>query len=257
MNVLRGLALAFSCFSIVPMPQIEWKGSNMRTLMCFFPFVGIVIGLVLGAWCWLANAAGFGPALFGAGLALLPALVSGGIHFDGFCDVIDAQSSHATPARKREILKDPHIGAFAAIGVAIYLVAYTALGSELAPGWQLAVLLGGLHVASRCLSAIATLTFPTSASKGMLSLFHESGRGAAPLVAVTVELVACIAIMAIVHPVAGISIALAGVACLALLYPFATTQFGGMSGDIAGFFLQVTELCMLATLVVVSKVVGL
>ena len=257
MNALRGLALAFSCFSIVPMPQVEWEGGNMRTLMCFFPLVGIAIGLVLGAWCWLADAAGFGPALFGAGLALLPALVSGGIHLDGFCDVVDAQSSHAAPARKREIMKDPHIGAFAAIGAAIYLVAYAALGSELSPSWQLAMLLGGLHAASRCLSGIATLAFPTSASNGMLSLFHESGRGTAPLVAVAVEFAACTVAMASVHPVAGIAIALAGIICLIALYPFANTQFEGMSGDIAGFFLQVAELCMLAALVAVSKAVGL
>ena len=32
-------------------------------------------------------------------------------------------------------------------------------------------------------------------------------------------------------------------------------QFGGMSGDLAGFFLQTAELCMLVALVVVMKLV--
>ena len=183
--------------------------------------------------------------------------VTGGIHLDGFCDVVDAQSSHAEPQRKREILKDPHAGAFAAIGMAVYLIAYAALASELAPHWQIVVLLGGMHVASRCMSSIATLAFPTSASKGMLSMFHESGEGKVVLAVVLVELVACAVVMVLVDPLLGGVMLAVGLACLALLYPFAKTQFGGMSGDLAGFFLQVAELCMVAALVITIKVVAL
>ena len=176
-NVLQGLLLALSSFSKIPVPQIEWREENMRYMMCFFPVVGLVIGVVIGLWVWFSQAIGFGPTLFGAGLALLPIAVSGGIHMDGFCDVVDAQSSHAEPTRKREILKDPHSGAFAAIAVAAYIVAYAAVASELVAGWRIVVLLAGMHIASRCMSGIATVVFPTSSSKGMLSMFHESARG--------------------------------------------------------------------------------
>lgn len=257
MTFLRSLVLAFSSFSCIPMPQLEWREDNMKYLMCCFPFVGLAIGLVLAAWAWLSGFLGFGPVLFGAGVALAPALVSGGIHLDGFCDVVDAQSSHAEPGRKREILKDPHSGAFASIAVAAYFVAYAALASELAPHWQVIALLAGMHVASRCMSSLATLGYAMSASQGMLSMFHESGEGRLPFVIVVVELVACAVAMAFVDPLfAGVMLA-AGLACLAMLYPFAKTQFGGMSGDLAGFFLQVAELCMLAALVVAMKVVAL
>ena len=169
MTFLRSLVLAFSSFSSIPMPQLEWREDNMKYLMCCFPFVGLAIALALAAWAWLAGALGFGALLTGAGVALVPVLVSGGIHLDGFCDVIDAQTSHGSPERKREILKDPHTGAFAAIGVMCYLVAYVAFASELVLDWRIVVLLGGMHVVSRCLSSIATLAFPTSTSEGMLS----------------------------------------------------------------------------------------
>ena len=256
MDLLRSLALAFSSFSKIPMPQVEWREENMRYMMCFFPFIGVAIGVVLAAWVWLSQAAGIGPVLFGAGIALLPIAVSGGIHLDGFCDVVDAQSSHAPAERKREILKDPHSGAFAAIVVAAYIVAYAAFASELVPTWQLAVMLGALHVASRCMSGIATVAFPTSASKGMLSMFHESARGKRILVALLVELaVACAVLGVICLP--ALAVPCAGLVCLALLLPFAKSQFGGMSGDLAGFFLQVAELVMLIVLVVVLKVVAL
>lgn len=256
MNVLRGAALAFSSFSKVPMPQVEWREENMRAMMCFFPAVGLAVGAAVAAWVLLAGAAGLGPVLAGAGIALLPVAVSGGIHLDGFCDVVDAQSSHADPARKREILKDPHSGAFASIAVATYLVAYAALGSELAAGWRVAALLAGMHVASRCMSAVATVAFPASAPQGMLSMF-QGASGGRVLAVVLAELAACAAAMAAVSAPAAAAMTCAGLACLGLLRPFSQRQFGGMSGDLAGFFLQVAELAMIAALVVVSKVVGL
>ena len=255
-NVLQGLLLALSSFSKIPMPQIEWREENMRYMMCFFPVVGLAIGLVLALWTWLTQAVGFGPVLFGAGVALLPIAVSGGIHLDGFCDVVDAQSSHAEPARKREILKDPHSGAFAAIAVAAYIVAYAAVAGELTVSWRVAVLLTMMHVASRCMSGIATVAFPTSSSKGMLSMFHESARGKQILLILAIELVICGVVTMTTCLPAGIML-LVGLACLALLHPFAKSQFGGMSGDLAGFFLQTAELAMLVAIVVVTKVVGL
>ena len=256
MNLLRSLALAFSSFSKIPMPQVEWNEQNMRYLMCWFPMIGAAIGLCLGAWCWLAGTAGFGPFVFGAGIALIPLAITGGFHLDGFCDVVDAQSSHADRARKREILKDPHIGAFAAMGAAAYLLAYAAFASELFPSWQLAVILGGLHVCSRCLSGIATVSFPTSTTRGMLSMFHESAESRRTLVVLAVELIVCSVLMTLVHP-ASLVLPWVGILCLVLLYPFAKRQFGGMSGDLAGFFLQVAELAMLVALVLVLKVVPL
>ena len=255
-NVLQGLLLALSSFSKIPVPQLEWREENMRYMMCFFPVVGLAIGLVIGLWVWLSQAIGFGPTLFGAGLALIPIAVSGGIHMDGFCDVVDAQSSHAEPVRKREILKDPHSGAFAAIAVAVYIVAYAAAASELVAGWRLVVLLAAMHIASRCMSGIATVAFPTSSSKGMLSMFHESARGKRILIVLVVELAVCGVVMAATY-VPAIFVLLIGLVCLGLLFPFAQSQFGGMSGDLAGFFLQVAELAMVIALVVISKAVVL
>lgn len=256
MTFLRSLVLAFSSFSAIPMPQVEWREGNMKYLMCCFPFVGLAVAIAVAAWAWLAGALDFGPVLFGAGIALVPIAVTGGIHLDGFCDVVDAQSSHASPERKREIMKDPHAGAFASIAMAAYVVMYVALATELAPHWQVVVLLGGMHVASRCLSSIATLAFPGSTSRGMLSMFRESGNEVVFAV-VLVELAACAVVMVLVDPLLGSVMLAAGLVCLALLYPFAKTQFGGMSGDLAGFFLQVVELCMVAALVIAIKVVAL
>ena len=256
MNILSSALLAFSSFSKIPVPQIEWREENMRYMMCFFPVIGVAIGLVLAAWAWLAATLGFGPVLFGVGVTLIPVLITGGIHLDGFCDVVDAQSSHAEPQRKREILKDPHAGAFASIGIAAYLVAYAGFASELSPDGTFILLLGGMHVLSRCSSGIVTLAYPTSKSKGMLSMFHESGQGKVTLGILAAEAVVCVVFMVLVNAPAALAMIVVDIVCVAALYPFSRTQFGGMSGDLAGFFLQSAELCMLVALVIV-KVVAL
>lgn len=255
MTFIKSLAMAFSMFSSVPVPQFEWDERNMRYMMGCFPFVGVVVGAVLWLWCMLCDAVGFGQLVRAAGLALLPIAVSGGIHMDGFADVIDAQTSHAAPERKREILKDPHTGAFAIIGVACYLVAYFAFASEV--GTACLPLLMCAPVLSRTLSGFAVVTFKTPGKSGMYAAERNSAsRGVVRGVLVALFVVVTAA-MVWVNPILGGCSAAGAAITLACVKRFADRQFGGMSGDLSGFFLQVAELVMLIVVVVGSKLMGL
>ena len=118
-TLLESLDVAFSMYSAIPMPQIEWNERNMKYMMAFFPMVGVVQGALLLGFSLLAQALGLGFVLFAAVAALLPLFVTGGIHLDGFCDTVDALSSHQTREKKLEILKDPHTGAFAVMGLSL------------------------------------------------------------------------------------------------------------------------------------------
>ena len=112
-TLLQSFSVAFSMYSRLPVPQVEWNEKNMKYAFCFFPLIGIFVGGAV--WLWLQAAAfwGFGDSLRAAVCVALPLLITGGIHLDGFCDTVDALSSHQSRERKLEILKDPHIGAFA------------------------------------------------------------------------------------------------------------------------------------------------
>ena len=48
MTMLETIAVAFSMFSAIPMPQFLWNEKNMRYALCAFPLIGAVIGAV----CW-------------------------------------------------------------------------------------------------------------------------------------------------------------------------------------------------------------
>lgn len=255
--LIRSLFLAVSCFSKIPMPQLSWRDDGMRFMMCFFPVVGAIVGLALALWWWICDALSFGTVLRAVGLTLVPVLVTGGIHLDGYCDVVDALSSHAEPEKRCQILKDPHVGAFAAIGVAAYLLAYFGVATEVPHSWQALIVIGLCAVISRCASGIATVAFAQNASGGMLAQFNKSADTRRALIVLIIELAVTAALAIVVSMPLGIAAVAICLVLLALLPAFARHWFGGMSGDIAGFFLQVTELAMLVCIVVVAKVAGL
>lgn len=97
MHVIRSLCIAFSTYSRIPVPQVAWTDENRKYSMCFFPLIGAVIGLLLWGWLALCDVLGFGALLRGAVGALLPILVTGGIHMDGFMDTSDALASWQSP----------------------------------------------------------------------------------------------------------------------------------------------------------------
>jgi adenosylcobinamide-GDP ribazoletransferase len=256
MILLQTVAAAFSVFSRIPVPRTEWTEKNLRYMLCAFPLVGAVIGLLLWGWSLICLFLGFGRILFAAGLTLLPVLVTGGIHLDGFCDTTDALASNASPERRREILKDTHTGAFAVIGVAAYLLLYFALATEVSDAPGTALTLGLMHVLSRTLSGLAVLLFPASTNKGMLAAFKESAakRNAAAVLLVLFTAAAG-SLLWLSWPAA--SMVLAALLCLLGLRRMAHKKFNGMSGDLAGWFLQTAELAMLAALIITEKVVAL
>lgn len=252
----KSVLAAFSLFSRIPTPRVEWDEDTMRYLMCALPLVGFVVGVLSAAWAWFSTFAGLGSIAFAVGLTVIPIAVTGGIHLDGFVDVVDALASHAEPERKRQILKDPHIGSFAIIGFVVYILLYVGCSSELRVNDAMVLgLLCLLPILSRVCAGIAALAFPRSASEGMLFMFQKSARKEKGLVVLGIEFVACVAALIALRPVAGVAMVLGSLVVGACLYRMAMRQFGGINGDLAGFYVQVGELVMLACLVVSEAIV--
>ena len=125
--MISTVIVAFSMFSAIPMPQTEWTNKSMRYALCAFPLIGAVIGALVCLWRFVCLRMEFSEWILAAGICVLPVLVTGGIHLDGFCDTADALASHQDTEKKLQILKDPHMGAFAAIWLGCYFIAQLAL----------------------------------------------------------------------------------------------------------------------------------
>ena len=45
MWLLNAMIIAIAMYSKIPMPRVDWNEKNMRYAMCFFPLVGVIIGV--------------------------------------------------------------------------------------------------------------------------------------------------------------------------------------------------------------------
>lgn len=250
MILLQTFAVAVSMFSAIPMPQFDWNGKNMRYTMAAFPLVGVLCAAASVLWMWLCRIAAFGPLLRGAGLSLAPVLITGGIHLDGFCDTTDALASHADRPRRLEILKDSHCGAFAVIGTACYLIFFTALCAELTPSRNTLGCLGLMYVCSRAASGLAVTTFPCAKNSGLAHTFADlAARRQTRGILLALLLLAGAGLACL----GGGWMLLAAAAMFAVYYGVSMRVFGGITGDLAGWFLQWCELLMTFALVLTQK----
>lgn len=243
MIILQTIIVAFSMFSALPVPQLRWTKSNMRYCLLAFPLIGALIGALCWVWALLCNAWDFPDVLRGAGLCLLPVLLTGGIHLDGYADTCDALASHSDPVRRRQILKDPHLGAFAAIRLCVYFAAGFAFFTALPAYRGVAVLC--IFCLSRTLSGIALLSFPLADGSGFARTIAE----AADKSLTRNVLIALAALLCVLLALFGGWTVIPAAAVVFLWYRRTVlTQFGGVSGDLAGWFLQKAELWMLGAL---------
>ena len=245
MRLIRSFIIAFSTYSKIPMPHVEWSEENKRYSMCFFPLIGVAVGLVLAAWLWFCKLLDIGAFLQGSIAAILPMIITGGIHMDGFMDTMDAMASWQTCERRLQILKDRHTGAFAVIGCAGYLLVSAGLYSELNLIWPMLC----VFVISRSLSALVLNHLPKANPGGILSGFADAAKKRAVDIACGCYILICAAAIIILCEWIGLVILATAGICLLYYRRFAMKHFGGVTGDLAGWFVQVTELACLAVLV--------
>lgn len=250
-HLLSSCAIAFSTYSRIPMPQVEWNEKTMRHTLAFFPLVGLAVGGAFWLLTWCLDALAFGPMARAALLTAAPLIVTGGIHMDGFCDTVDALASHAPREKKLQILKDSNAGAFAVIWCGVWLLAYFGLMTEVG---SIPTVAAGF-VLSRSLSALAIEKLP-SARAGMGATLKAGSRF--PWWVLALYLALYLGVIFLWGDLwAGIPALTVAVAFYFTYKSMAMKQFGGFTGDLAGWFLQMCELLILLTVVLAERVMAL
>ena len=229
------------------MPQVAWCDENMRHSLCFFPLVGVLIGMLEFGWLMLCEKLGIAGLIKGAVGCLIPLIVTGGIHMDGFMDTADALASRKPPEAARKILKDPHAGAFSVMSCAMYLILMTAVWSEASTS-----ILPIAFVLSRSLSALSLVTMK-SASEGLLKTFVDSAGRRAVRSAATVWIALFSLLSLWIDPFSGFAGLCACGICFGMYWRTSMKRFGGITGDLAGWFLQICELSYMAAVVLFRR----
>ena len=244
------LVVGLGLFSAVPTPRFEWNEKNMRYLLLVFPLVGVVIGVACIGWDALCGWLGFPAILRGAGFTLIPILLSGGFHMDGYVDTCDALASHGDHEKKAQILHDPHIGAFAVIRAGMYFVLMLAVWSALPTfdGTSFAIQMILVFTASRILSGIAVVSFPRTPKEDLLHVFYNYADVKKVRTVLIIADVAATVLFCLTG-VTGIFMAVTAHLVFIYYYRQCIKEFGGASGDQAGWFLVQAEKWMAIVMV--------
>ncbi len=259
---MNGLRAALTFLTILPAGAGGTR--SLAAAPAWFPAVGLLLGAMIAAFDLLLAAAGLRPAApacdpaRAAGCAVLPllaaallisalAVLTRALHLDGFMDTCDALPGGFSRARRLQILRDPHVGAFAVVGVACLLLikvtAVAALPRAVRPGVLLL-----FPCLSRWAMLLAMEIFPYVRERGAGTPFGGArGRGAL----IGGSAAAVVAGLALAGWWSLALLALAGAAAAAVGM-IARRLLGGMTGDIYGAVNEIAEVAVLVAAVAVT-----
>ncbi|MCY3545196.1 MAG: adenosylcobinamide-GDP ribazoletransferase [Chloroflexota bacterium] len=268
---MNGLRSAIGFLTILPLAPSHANGS-MSSARGWFPLVGLMIGAILVGiefllllFLGLPEAGWYGYTSFTAAtfshytpstllwaalIVLTVVVLTRALHLDGFMDSCDALLGGFDRERRLEILRDPHVGAFAVIGVVFLLLIKVVVVADLPVAWL--PLMGPNRVAVLllfpCLSRWAMLLtmelYPYVRRNGLGTAFFSGDKarfskhlifGFAFTLAVSVALAGVVGI---------ILLAAASVVAWAV-GAWATRLLGGVTGDIYGAVNEMTEVIVL------------
>jgi adenosylcobinamide-GDP ribazoletransferase len=244
----RAAAAALAFLTRLPLARkIELGGSDIARSAPLFPLVGAAIGAAVGGGAILAGEAL--PPLAAAVLALaVGALLTGALHLDALADTADALAG-GSRERALEIMRDPRIGAYGAIALALDLLLKAAALSALVerddaflPLVAAAALARATAVPLACLLPYAR---PHRGVGGVLS-----GRVSVPMAIGTAMLAAALALLLLGWRGAAIVAAVTAVTlALGLGY---RRWLGGVTGDTLGATVEITETLVLLVALAVA-----
>ena len=166
---------------------------------------------------------------------------------DGFMDTMDALASYGDREKKLRILKDSHAGAFAIIGFGCYALWSLAVWSQVTA--EMLGVIAGVFVLSRACSGFSIVTFPPARADGLARTFQDGAHKKR----VAVIMMVFVFVFAFLMANADWKLALGAFIVLVIVFHgyrrMAKKQFGGITGDLAGFFLQLAELLMITGIV--------
>ena len=240
MPLVKACIIALGTYSKLPVPYFEWKEEDMRYSICFFPLAGVLTGAAQWLWLWFCNKYGTGVMAKAAAVIIINILITGGIHIDGYMDTMDALHSYQPAGRKLEILKDAHIGAFAVIMFVAYVMVYIGVIPEIS--YNIIPLFASTFVFSRILSGLSVVIFKSAKKEGMLYAFSKPAQRKTVCAVLVIELLFAAAVLFYFYNIKA-AVVIGVMLAVFVYYRYKSyKEFGGITGDIAGWFLCLCEM---------------
>ena len=239
---MRSLRIAFGLMTTLPVKlPSDWSVGDSGRAAVWYPLVGLVIGAL--TWlAWKGVRFVFSPVIVSVITLVVWVVLTGGLHLDGLADCCDGLFASVSPARRLEIMKDPHVGAFGVIGLILILFLKAAALASLTPVSSFGILLAA-SLSRWCILPAGLM--PLARSSGMGSDFAAGFKRSFIIWAAIIPL-----ILAILLSTRGILSSIAGLGAAALVVWLAKSRIGGMTGDVFGMVVEIVEAVILLTFLI-------
>ncbi|MFF2753382.1 adenosylcobinamide-GDP ribazoletransferase [Psychrobacillus sp. NPDC058041] len=244
---MKSLLLALQFFSIVPVHKnLPMENREISGMYSLFPWIGAGIGAIacLGLYFeWSTLMTSFS-------IVFLGILLSGGLHMDGFIDTSDAFFSYRDRIKRYEILDDPRVGAFGVMAVVLLVVGKVIIVSEVLAAqtfhWIFVLLIPFFSRAT--LTMVFVLT--RSAKESGLAYFFKQRMNTNMLIFATAcnYFAGLFFIGWFTEWLIAITFAAVLIVFICLFRHWAMKNFGGVTGDLLGASVEVSEVVLWMTL---------
>ncbi|ANB60758.1 adenosylcobinamide-GDP ribazoletransferase [Anoxybacteroides amylolyticum] len=240
MMIWHGLCLALQFLTVFPLgKEVTWEEKTARWSVRMFPVVGLVVGSVQALVYWLFLQTSVSPLFLALFLLFFSIFLSGGLHADGWMDVSDAFFSYRDKERRLDIMKDSRVGAFAVLSI-IFLLSFRFVFFYETIGHVVPIVFIAIPFFSRSFMSLLLLYGKLAKPTGMAAAFREHVTKSDARFIIFLLSIGIASFVAI-RPVETIVLALGAVFSWLSARSFYERQFGGITGDMLGAFVEGTE----------------
>ncbi len=253
-DYVNGFILNLQFFTRIPVPvKVDYSDRAFAAGAVCAPLIGLLIGLIAAGTCLLAGLSGI--RMLAVFLAMIAGIaVTGGLHLDGLADTFDGIFSYRDRERALAIMKDSRLGTSGAIGLILVLMMKFILLVSL-PDRYLLLCLSAMPVLSRMtVSWSAGLSaYARKGEKGMAAgLVEHTGP-----VEIAVSTVLALIIGVILLRFAAVPLVMIVIAFTLAMVLYAKVRIGGVTGDVIGAIIELSEVVFLLSVLVLDKLYSL
>lgn len=241
LKFFEGLILSLSMYTIIPMPQTKWKEENFPFILVNLPLVGFFIGILWYILSLILVNSNFHKEMITFIIMIFPLITTGFIHIDGYMDTCDAIFSRASLEKKREILKDSRVGAFAVIFVvALTLFYFSSIIEIIKKDIIYLKALIFIPVISRCIAVLFAIKTKLISESGFIATFRKNMNNFHFFIVLFILIISII-ISYLLGGIFLIKIAIFNILIGIIVSIYCTKQMDGISGDLCGFIIIVSS----------------
>ena len=245
-SLFRSFVMAFSGYSISPKSKLARNKENCAYILMFIPLVGAIITIIINRWAVLYPYMCENPVFPAVVGAVIPTILSAGVHMDGFFKTVDAISSHKNREAALRILNEDAHGGYSAIIVGIcYFMVAVGIWSEMPIDGIFVIAFA--YVISRALYAISILTVKHAHDDKSMSYVPDNNAVKWIQVIVNIAYIVICAVLMVEIALSFTNIRVAIFSLVGALITFlyyvlmSKKRFGGVTEELGGYFIMLCE----------------